>query len=531
MDTLAPQSVLDHRSNKKESLLVSDRITRHKSASNPSDQVSDSEEIDIRIPQPYRTSFSAVLTPARVSKERSRSTSPARVLTSSMKSEHGAVGRKLSPKHVTYDAKVTVRHSDSYDHETEVLQGDELNSSVDPAFDPSFTDYESPGGKMDYSSKIREMTELIVNEYSDKNGVDVTDSSQNSRKRVMGRQNAKNGLTNGGSPSPQKPMPPVHQLSKEYDHDRTVSYRQAITNQYSEEVKKLAEAKIEERYPPGARITHNSLVKDVKAERSNSVPSHPGLEDNNRLTPTKKSVGGSIGNFFRKLSPRLGRKSRKDKGSTSSVDTAGSQDTSLSRSKVRSSFLKLMGRSKTQSTTRSQDSLDYLSADREAGFVQEDKQNQMPTSSNRILKSIEQNTITERDVYQRFKEKQSPKSSSESSQLQGEVHRQSRPQAMRATAALSPPGTDKENLSQADAPSSSGEQSVAEPLTRVDPPSSLDIRVVAKSPRVLQSSMLSALSNEDSIGECSLDNTLTGEWDFSPQNTAVFDVIKFINSR
>lgn len=510
MDTEAPQSVLDHRSNKKESLVVSDHITRQKSASHRQNQETE-EEVDIRIPQPYRTSFSAVLTPVRVKKERSRSTSPARVLTSSMKSEHSAPGRKVSPKHVTYDAKVTVRHSDSYEHDTEELQGNEFNSSIDPAFDPSFTEYETPR-KSEYSSKIREMTELIVKEYSDSNGVDVSDSSQSGGKRVMGRQNAKNGLSNGGTPSPQKPMSPVHQLSKEYDHDRTVSYRQAITNQYSDEVKKLAEAKIEERYPPGPRITHNSLVKDVKAERSNSVPSQPGRDGGGRLTPTKRSVGGSIGNFFRKLSPRLGRKSHKDKGSTSSMDTAGSQQSeSFSRSKVRSSFLKLMGRSKRRSSSgsRSQDSLDNLSVDREAGFVQEDKPSQMSTASNRILKSIEQNTIAERDVYQRFKEKQSPKSPSEDgSPNHGEANRQSRPQAMKAMKAMSPPGGDKENLSQADRPSLSGEHSITKPYIRVEPPSSLDM---PQSPRVPPTSTQSTNSHQGLVGDFPPNNMVTGE--------------------
>ena len=509
MDTLAPQSVLDHRSNKKEAHVVSDHITRQKSH-HPQSLGADTEEeeVDIRVPQPYRTSFSAVLTPVRLKKERSRSTSPARVLTSSMKSEHSTATRRVSPKHVTYDAKVTVRHSDSFEHETEELQGDELNSSIDPAFDPSFTEYETPR-KGDYSSKIREMTELIVKEYSDSNGVDVKDSSQSEGKRVMGRQNGKNGLANGGAPSPQKSVPPVHQLAREYDHDRTVSYRQAITNQYSDEVKKLAEAKIEERYPPGPRITHNSLVKDVKAERSNSVPSQPGREGGNRLTPTKRSVGGSIGNFFRKLSPRLGRKSHKDKGSTSSMDTAGSQqEDSFSRSKVRSSFLKLMGRSKRRSSSgsRSQDSLDNLSVDREAGFVQEDKPSQMPTASNRILKSIEQNTIAERDVYQRFKEKQSPKSSSESSPPQGEVHRQSRPQALRATAALSPQGGDKENFTQRDSPSNGGEHSASGSRVRMEPPSSLE---VTQTPR------LNTSADQGSIGDLSLENVMTGKFFFT----------------
>ncbi|XP_062580767.1 disks large-associated protein 4-like [Saccostrea cucullata] len=511
MDTLAPQSVLDHRSNKKESHLVSDHITRQKSASGVQNRDPETEEeIDVRIPQPYRTSFSAVLTPAKVKKERSRSTTPTRVLTSSMKSEHGATARKVSPKHVTYDAKVTVRHSDSFEHETDVLQGEELNSSIDPAFDPSFTECDSPREKTNYSTKIKEMTELIVKEYPVQNGVDVTDSSQNNTKRVMGRQNAKNGMANGGSPTRQKPMPPVNELSREYEHDRTVSYRQAITNKYSEEVKRLAEAKIEERFPPGGRITHNNLVKDVKAERSNSVPSHPGRDNSNRLTPTKRSVGGSIGNFFRKLSPRLGRKSPKDKGSTSSMDTAGSQqEESFSRNKVRSSFLKLMGRSKRRSNSqsRSQDSLDDFTADREAGFVQDEKPNQIPTASNRILKSIEQNTIAERDVYQRFKEKQSPKSLSEDPQPQGEGQRQSRPQAMRATAAVSPPGMNKENLTEMDGPSTSGEHYKVEPQVRVASPNSVDVHVASKPPRILQTSVLS--SNEDSIGNCSLDNTVT----------------------
>lgn len=165
-----------------------------------------------------------------------------------------------------------------------------------------------------------------------------------------------------------------------------------------------------------------------------------------------------------------------------------------------------MGRSKRRSSSgsRSQDSLDNLSVDREAGFVQEDKPSQMSTASNRILKSIEQNTIAERDVYQRFKEKQSPKSPSEDgSPNHGEAHRQSRPQAMKA---MSPPEGDKENLSQADRPSLSGEHSITKPYIRVEPPSSLDM---PQSPRVPPTSTQSTNSHQGLVGDFPPNNMVT----------------------
>lgn len=141
----------------------------------------------------------------------------------------------------------------------------------------------------------------------------------------MGRQNVKNGLLNGGIFFLQKFIFFVYQLLKEYDYDRIVSYRQVITNQYFDEVKKLVEVKIEERYLFGFRIIYNSLVKDVKVERFNSVFLQSGRDGGGRFILIKRFVGGSIGNFFRKLFFRFGRKFYKDKGFILSMDIVGLQ--------------------------------------------------------------------------------------------------------------------------------------------------------------------------------------------------------------
>ncbi|KAK3106613.1 hypothetical protein FSP39_023614 [Pinctada imbricata] len=343
-------------------------------------------------------------------------------------------------------------------------------------------------------------------------------------------------------------LSPVHVLSREYDHDRTVSYRKAITNQYSDEIKKLAQAKIEENYSP--EVT----VSAPERERSNSMPSQPETEQPNRLTPSKRTVGGSIGNFFRKLSPRLGRKSRKDKtGSVSSLDSEAQKekrDDSFSRSRVRQSLMKLMGRGKSRSASRSrseQGSVDDVSLEQEAGFVAPDRDSRNPqnfsTSSNRILKSIEQNSRSEKDVYHRFKEKQSPRTLGEKNVTNSGDIPQNRTQAVRVTPTRTEPSTkeagtnekrlsnnsDKENRTivngrvdptvpdilrdatrlekRAWAEGETNIDMVDSGPQRIDSPGGEDVRLAGKSPRGLMSG---SLGGEGSIGECSLDVNLTG---------------------
>jgi hypothetical protein len=53
------------------------------------------------------------------------------------------------------------------------------------------------------------------------------------------RDAVKNGAPNGRVPVNRQRSPPKQVLSKDYDHDRTISYRQAIHDHYSSEIKQL----------------------------------------------------------------------------------------------------------------------------------------------------------------------------------------------------------------------------------------------------------------------------------------------------
>lgn len=395
MDTLSPQSVLDHRLSK-DSHVIADRITRGKS---PNRQLSPcrefgpgEDEILNRVPQPYRTSFSAVTSLER--RDRSRSTSPTTTIPSlkSIRSRSKSPStRKNHPKHVTYDSVVTVRRSNSYEVQRLSGEDDMANKSVD------------------YQSRIREMSEMIVKEYSspDKDDVDTLFPSDPPRKS---HDNVKNGAPNGRLPKQRSP--PKHVLSKDYENDRTISYRKAIHDHYSPEIRQLADNVVDERY---ASAPHDI---GLRSERSNSLPSREET-NSNKLTPHKRTISGSISNFFRRMSPRTSRKQRKERGSKTSLNSKNSQESetssNFSRSKVRNSFMKLLKRPRSKSSSsRSKEEND----DTDGGF-------RTSPSNERILRSIEHNNMSDKEVYNRFKDRQ------------GESERysdgQNKPQAVKAS--------------------------------------------------------------------------------------------------
>lgn len=503
MDTLSPQSVLDHRQNI-ESSVIPDKITRSKSPRRPLSVTFNpeiyQEDIINRVPQPYRTSFSAVTTLER--RDRSRSTSPASTL-SSLKSirsrSKSPVTRKLSPKHVTYDSVVTVRRSNSY--EVQQLSGEDKN--------------EMANNNEDYQSKIREMSEMIVKEYSspEKENVDDLFISDPPKKTHDGIQN---GAPNGRLPKSKQRSPPKQVLSKDYDHDRTISYRKAIHDQYSNEIKTLADNVVDERY---ASEPQNI---GMRVERSNSVPSRDETQ-NNKLTPNKRTISGSISNFFRRMSPRMSRKQRKEKGSKTSLSSQQSRESEtgsnqrFSRSKVRQSFLNLLKRPKSRSSSTAKDDQKQPQDDTDGGF-------RTDRASDRILKSIEQNNMSEREVYNRFKGKHT-----DSDKHPGDTTQNGRPQAMKATHPTpnieirvdSPPGSEnrdpvqkyREPISrnnetkQKSPPNSQPSTSRDHSSRQAEPPNSLGVHMVPKSGNTLQRTLVSSMSADESIGDCSLDFT------------------------
>lgn len=561
MDTLAPQSLLDNRSRERESTAVyRDRITRRTSPARVvSPRYEDEEydeDVEVRVSQPYRTSFSAIAKPKRTRRDRSRSTSPGLSSMKSDRSRSKSPGyKKHSPKHVTYDSKVTIRHSDSFEQQVTELSGGDLshNSSLDNSFDKTDSSPVSGNQSNDYSSRIREMSQMIVKEYSSNN----RGSPENDLELVKTSPKTQTKSPNDNSTAPksvpvssngrvpgrriQQHSAPRNNVSKEYNHDRTVSYRKAITDQYSDEIKRLANTSVEETYTDPSYDP--DFPRGQRTERSNSVPSHPRTEsDSNRLTPAKKTISGSINNFFRRLSPRVLRKSRRDKGSTSSVSSqqdsvSGDHDNSghFSRNKIRQSFMKLMGRSKSRSNSKSREDV-FVPDDKPAKVTHSNEgqhhQQPLPPSSNRILKSIEQNSLNDRDVYHRFKDRQSPN-------RQGEII-PAKPQAVKVSGEVTPqsltkqpesgdfcdgglsPVDNKENESFMDRPVtgvSGTTQETIHPSTSLqqrsaskpEPPHTLDVRQVPKSVKILQSSMYSSLSADESIGDCSLDVNMTGK--------------------
>ncbi|KAH9498714.1 hypothetical protein Btru_004652 [Bulinus truncatus] len=145
MDTEGPISVLDRRPrSSSRDKVIADRITRQRSPgpsfrhnrdrrvpsqdSNVGVEDEEGQDVVYRIAQPYRTSFSARHSVAWGKVDRSRSLSP----TSSLRSDSSRAsappifysgggdkrrprGRSKSPKRVTYNTRVTVRHSDTED--------------------------------------------------------------------------------------------------------------------------------------------------------------------------------------------------------------------------------------------------------------------------------------------------------------------------------------------------------------------------------------------------------------------------------
>lgn len=292
MDTLGPVSVLDSGQRHRDTV-VADRLTRRRSPNRPRLRQALSElDVVYRIPQPYRTSFSAKHSVERLpGSNRSRSLSPASSLRSvqSSRSDRGGVrrhGRAKSPKRVTYDTRVTVRHSDADDSMFTELSSRECESSPSsyqksPA--PLHTsNHLSRDSGLDYSTQLRDLSDQIIKmDWASKEEVEsdtpspqgILKESQNSHKQPLACQPSptsashslralpagrgdKENTPNGSPPRQQPPSGDFYHtpkvsatISRDYQHDRTFSYRQAITDHYSSEVRALVDAGIAEKPP------------------------------------------------------------------------------------------------------------------------------------------------------------------------------------------------------------------------------------------------------------------------------------------
>ncbi|XP_064594345.1 uncharacterized protein LOC135461267 isoform X2 [Liolophura sinensis] len=559
------QSVLDSGVRNSSPKVHADRITRRRSQSRHRDD-EDEEVVVPRVSQPYRTSLSAVAPPVRMKKsERSRSVSPGGSLISSGRSRSKSPGnRRSSPKHVTYDERVTVRHSDTDDSIVTDLSGKDSSlelSPQEPASKPN-SNYLSvnSGATSDdgssHASQLRQTCHQITDWYSQTSSPSQHSSSPGS---TMDRLQVSMSSYPSHSPdqssdfftsSPGRGDSGVYtdgegaakrgkiNIEKDYNHDRTISYRMAIKAQYSDEVKRMASANIQEICPQitaGSR-TPVSPTSDIgpRTERSNTLPSNTLTESDRNLSVHKKSVSSSIGNFFRKISPRMSRRDgRRDKsgrssssGSAQSLDTSGSTESSQSmeqsRSKGRRSFLKVLGRSRSRSQSKSSGHEDdgHLNKSPKSTEIHGVSEltvpgsQPLPDATHRILKSIEQNKGSEKTVYQRFKERQAPVKP-------GDRTPPAKSQALKASPETSP--TAPENSSKSDSvlnkenqlndshPVVSSPAIIYPEPAKVHPPQSLNVKPIQKPPvRIVQQSYPSMGSCDESIGECSLDINLEG---------------------
>ena len=534
MAARGPQSLLDRRDPESGTHVVRDRLTRQRSPARSPRRSSfgseSEEEILSRISQPYRTSFSAVLPPTRGKKERSRSTSPC---SSSLKGSERSRskspgGRRSGPKHVRYSDRVVIRESDTSDSivtnlSDKGIEKDMNDTSGHFSADSSILSVDNSkmshnsSQERDYSSELRELSQQIVREYSypkDKENISEN-SSQNSSARTP---NGNVSSRESQKPHVVKPKPKMV-VTDSYDHDRSISYRAAIKDHYSDEIKHKADALIKEEAPvvqQKAPVVNQkpaespAVKKSESYERRNSEPLEKD-DTSNKLTPAKRSISSSIGNFFRRLSPHLPRRSKKGNLSNASSVSLSPDDLdgpfnrhastgNLSKNKFRRSFQKLFGKSKKGSKSpRGDISTDDITQ-------QDDNQSKSTPTSSVYMKSIEQGSKSD-DMYHKFKNRNANRSSDL------EKTTPVRPQAVRASASrrVTSPGEDS-GLEKSDRKVYT---SASQELPSPDQPhgrNSLDVKWMPKSARSFKGSQISGISGDDSIGECSINPNLSGKW-------------------
>ncbi|XP_070182881.1 uncharacterized protein, partial [Littorina saxatilis] len=323
----------------------------------------------------------------------------------------------------------------------------------------------------------------------------------------------------------------------------------------------------------------SSSVSAVSRAASSTPP------PSNKLTPAKRSVSTSISNFFKRISPHLGRK-RRDRSSnngsragssqslpatagvvmdteapsptaqpsTVSAASTSSGSSHFSRSRIRNSFLKLMGGPRKDSKSKvtaavsggsCPQTVDLNSSGGSQGSeASGDRHNTsdserkappgaMPESAQRKLKSMEKDSLGKKDVYREFKDKRSPQGSGSAADASleeryraikaqygdrrpmdedfsfdaydGAVASPLYPSSKSGVRSQSLKSEPHLTLGHKSAPAKAEDVGRA---VKAEPPSSLDV-VPPRAIRLLQASTISTISGDESIGECSLDCNLT----------------------
>ncbi|XP_029638171.1 disks large-associated protein 1 isoform X2 [Octopus sinensis] len=459
MASSGPPSVLDRRSPHPDSKLVVDRITRRRSPVR-ANKGPCNDEVHSRIAQPYRTSFSAVVSLPRVRKT-SNEVLAANLALERSRSDQGSVSSKssrrgISPRHVRYDDNVQVRHSDTEDSLMTSLSGQE--SSYSPLESPrDSSDILSPISAMSSESDkscpqlivpstgtltnkpIHQETLRGIRKGCENNTLHPGDRlTPNNSVSFLPSESSVHGGDSGVSTDvdSQREKTSKLNINKDYVYDRTISYRMAIQAQYSDEVKRLAEAKVVEKAPEEEAEVSNPELKKSEVCAQSSLPSsqsndsqkstsqgaEPKRNDAHFLSHAKKSLSTSMGNFFRRLSPNVRRRTKHHKRNSSTEGSAQSLNTSdscsiesdpsghpvhRSNSKSRRSFMKFFGKIHHRNKSHSLRSVgDRKPSKDDLECSQSQDIKQFDPSTQRILKSIEQNSMSDKTIYQKFKAKQ-----------------------------------------------------------------------------------------------------------------------------
>ncbi|CAG5116645.1 unnamed protein product, partial [Candidula unifasciata] len=408
MDTEGPVSVLDRRvRSTSRDRVIADRITRQRSPGPSSrhhrtpgadcqigsvNDEENQEELIYRISQPYRTSFSAKHSVTWGKVDRSRSLSPTSSLRSDLSycsmpptlkvggSKHRTRGQSKSPKRVTYNTRVTVRHSDTEDSvftELSSYEYDDEDLSPQPKvspfsrclISPRYNEFSQLSPVLDSRKETPPQPEVHhhVRDITNMSYSSATDQSFISRDSGLDYSAELKDLSDQITKMNWSPK------DSHYAHNQTRQVP-ASTDPYFKQSSSPTSSSAPS--PQGILKTSQGAYDNYRDQHNTSVRSdydsfsegRGSPVESGRLTPSKRSVSLSITSFLKRVSPHFRRKRSKDRNkksssaesSAQSLTTTSDPDTDLditaasgdnkkskrpgrfSRNKVRQSFLKLV---------------------------------------------------------------------------------------------------------------------------------------------------------------------------------------------
>lgn len=571
-----------------------DRITRYASPSQRSLDL-DQDEIVPRIPQPYRTSFSAITSPQRVPKTPpststrihgvgplarstpARSTMPGRIVSihaPRSQSQSQSSPPKKPPRTFQYSRPSHIQSSSDSDtingtQDTSDYSSPKLCGTANSVLKPprSCDQYKAPSGELMIDGRIDSVASTVDSVFSDNYGASCDTSDANTTFDSLDLDPRK--ICSNQSPS--QPPPPDDPdvfvlfepekklvIEKEYLHVIEIRHPDTVKNTV---VTQQPAAKSEKSMRRGLRKIFRVKKKETKQPhsyggKSDSEASSPQFVHTNKQRPLttrseellslvhkdrsqtkgKKSLI-NIGKLLKRMSPRTLRKPD-DKPELSTT----SQTSSCSDSLQGEALIYQNGENRSVHSNQSDDSSSSLArtpknspalkaARAKDAFLQtkdsiaEEPVNPgMPSSSARILKSIEETSqgTNEKSVYRAFKEKQSPRPSTEATSLKPQALRavefpdtilhhaggNTSPGVTQATSASRSPSSSSPVSPQVPFYGAGGPSSPAwslgreESTRKQDPPQTLNVNDVSK---LNKHTFAYPSMSAESIGECSLD--------------------------